>query len=72
MTGFGMSFEVGTGDEGERRPTGPEASFQGALPEGGALPFRVLLCADFRGAGRGESLGPRRARIATFDEDFEP
>lgn len=68
--GFGMSFDVGTGEGGERKPQAPEASFQGSQTEGGALPLRVIVCADFRGEGAERAPAPRRARISTFDEDF--
>lgn len=66
--GFGMSFNVGTGEDA--KPQGPEASFQSGQTEGGALPLRVILCADFRGEGAERAPALRRARISTFDEDF--
>lgn len=67
--GFGMSFGVGTG-EGETPPEAPRASFEGGLPAGGALPLRVVVCADFRGAPAARDAAPRRVRLSTFDDDF--
>jgi type VI secretion system protein ImpC len=66
--GIGMSFDVGTGEGA--KPKAPEASFQEGQTPGGALPFRVIVCADFRGEGAERAPAPRRARISTFDEDF--
>lgn len=67
--GIGMSFGVDTG-EGGPTPKQPEASFEDGRTEGGALPLRVIVCADFRGEGVQRAPALRRSRIATFDEDF--
>lgn len=64
-----MSFGVDTGD-GETQPKGPQASFESGLPAGGALPLRVIACADYRGAPAERGTGSRRVRLSTFDDDF--